>query len=113
MKLVFVAGMEHSGTTLTDYLLSGHPRAVGIGEASTFFSPTHMAEWTRRWPDDPHECSCGRTWTDCPFWGPLHSLCGLHSDAPLQEKYGRLVEHARQLFGDELLLVDSSKYVPV
>lgn len=109
MKLVYVAGMEHSGTTLTDYLLSSHPRAIGIGEAAGFFSPAQFDERLRRYPNRRFQCSCGQGWEDCPFWGPLLPLSGRNSDAPLREKYRRMFEHARSLLGDDVVLVDSSK----
>jgi hypothetical protein len=113
MKLVFVAGMEHSGSTLTDYLLSSHPAAMGIGEAAGFFSPTQFAARMQRHGNRRFQCSCGQAWEDCPFWGPLLPLCGKNSSEPMWLKYRRMFEHARGLIGDDVVLVDSSKAAPI
>ena len=36
MRVVCILGMVHSGTTLLDLVLGGHPRLVGLGELSAF-----------------------------------------------------------------------------
>jgi hypothetical protein len=54
MKVLFILSSGHSGSTLLDLLLDGHPRLVGVGEM-------HSAR-----PDEL--CACGREARDCPFW---------------------------------------------
>lgn len=111
MKYVYITGLEHSGTTLLTHLLSQHPKALGLGEVASFFSPSHMNYYIDRWGSYPDArlCSCGRLWDDCEFWGPLADLNGLHSDVPVREKYGELIAHIRSVYGDDRLVVDSSK----
>jgi hypothetical protein len=111
MKLIYVAGIEHCGSTLTDHLLSRHPDAVGLGEVASFFSPPHMKLYLQQWGEfpDARMCSCGKSWTDCEVWGALVHLNGAVSEAPLIEKYTALLGHVRALFGDDAISIDSSK----
>lgn len=111
MKVIYIAGLEHSGTTLTDHLLSSHPNILGLGEISSFFSPEHMKRYIDKWGSYPDAilCSCGRDWRKCEFWGDIVDLCGLHSDGSMLSKYRKLFKHVRLAEGEEVAVVDSSK----
>ena len=111
MKLIYVAGIEHCGSTLTDYLLSRHPAAIGLGEVASFFSPEHMKLYLQQWGSypDARQCSCGKSWEDCEFWAPLLPLNGAVSKAPMIEKYQALLQRVATLYGDGAIVVDSSK----
>jgi hypothetical protein len=111
MKLIYVAGIEHCGSTLTDFLLSRHPTTVGLGEVASFFSPVHMQWYLREWGElpDAKMCSCGKVWADCEVWGPLAALNGAGSDLPMIEKYSALLQHLASLYGNEIIAIDSSK----
>ncbi len=54
MKVVFILGSGHCGSTLLDLLLDCHSQIVGVGELQ------HLAR-------NP-VCACGRNVVDCPFW---------------------------------------------
>jgi hypothetical protein len=57
MKVVFILGSGHCGSTLLDLLLDGHSRVVGIGEFAA-------ARPEKR-------CACGKEASACPFWRSL------------------------------------------
>ncbi|MFM7395225.1 MAG: sulfotransferase [Cyanobium sp.] len=113
MKLLYIGGLEHSGTTLTEQLLSSHSRSLSLGEIASFFSPAHMQTYLRAWGDhaDVRRCSCGSDWEDCPFWGQIIHLNGLNSNLPLVEKYAELIRFIRRHLGDDVIVTDSSKSV--
>jgi hypothetical protein len=113
VKLLYIGGLEHSGTTLTEQLLSSHSRSLSLGEIASFFSPSHMQAYLRAWGDhdDVRRCSCGSDWEDCSFWGQLTHLNGLNSNLPLVEKYAQLISFIRRHLGDDVLVTDSSKSV--
>jgi len=115
MKYIYIAGLEHSGTTLTDHLLSQHPNFIGLGEIASFFSTIHMNQYMKKWGNysDVSLCSCGKTWEECKFWGRLVHLSGLNSDSPILGKYKVLIEHIRSNFGEQTVIIDSSKSLPV
>ncbi len=111
MKLIYIAGLEHSGTTVTSQLLSQNPGFLALGEIGQFFSPAHMAQYMAKWGtySDVNICSCGSTWNDCDFWAGINYLNGLLSDRPPVEKYRILLEYVREKCGDETIVLDSSK----
>lgn len=111
MKLLFIAGLEHSGTTLTDQLLSSHHRVLSLGEIASFLSPDRMTKYMKAWGGYPDVtmCSCGRNWKDCEFWGELIDLNGLHSTLPLKEKYRLLMTNVKRRYGADIVVTDSSK----
>lgn len=59
VRVLFVAGMGRSGTTLIERVLSGAPGVVGLGEL------THV--WRRGVLQD-ERCGCGLPFSQCPFW---------------------------------------------
>lgn len=111
MKLIYIAGLEHSGTTLTDYLLGTYPSAISLGEISAFFSPSHMRSYITKWNSAPDArlCSCRSKWKKCEFWKPILGLSGLYSDEPIIEKYKKLFEYVESKYGKDTIIIDSSK----
>lgn len=111
MKLIYILGLEHSGTTLTDHLLSTHPKVLGLGEINSFFSTQHMSYYSQKWGhlDDAYICSCGEAWKDCSFWGDIEKLSGLNSQLSIIEKYKTLLSHIQQKGNQADIVIDSSK----
>lgn len=89
MKLIYIVGMEHSGTTLTDKYVGQQLNASSLGEIKGFCDVEHMGNYLRTWGDYPDAkmCSCESEWQHCEFWGDILSLAGCNSDAPLLSKY--------------------------
>jgi len=111
MKLLFIAGLEHSGSTLTAYLISQLPGYVALGEIYQTLSVPHMRTYLQRWQGrtDHDACSCGQRWVDCEFWG---CLTGSQCEAPekdMVQRYRLALERARATYGDDITVVDSSK----
>ncbi|MGC5197281.1 hypothetical protein [Aphanothece microscopica] len=113
MKFIYIVGLEHSGTTLTNHLLSAHPKVLGLGEVSQFFSPGHMNNYVAQWGgyQGATLCSCLEDWNQCEFWRNMIDLCGLNSNIPLVSKYKSLVTYVRATQGEDAIIVDSSKVV--
>lgn len=111
MKLVYIASLEHSGSTLVNHLLTRHPQVIGVGEVASFFSPKTRSNHMAKWGNAPtsNMCSCGATFPECPFWHDLYPLNGQDSDLPMPDKYARLIEHTRSRHPECGWLVDSSK----
>lgn len=57
MKVVFILGSGHCGSTLLDLMLDRHPSVTGVGEMHTLR------------PDSL--CTCGKRATECPFWSQV------------------------------------------
>lgn len=105
MSLIFIASLEHSGSTLLDLVLGGHPQIVGLGEIYQLLRPgsPHFAN------ADNVLCSCGATMSHCSFWGPTLDLLRQQKDSSLAQRYHLVLQSAQDHFGADRLFVDSSK----
>ena len=65
LRVVYVAGSGHTGSTLLAMLLDAHPRIVSVGEVAV------KPKIRRRGGDGDQKCSCGATIAGCPFWQRL------------------------------------------
>lgn len=54
MKVIFITGTGHCGSTLLDLLLDGHSQIIGVGEFKNFVNEK--------------DCTCGRTLSECEIW---------------------------------------------
>lgn len=111
MKLIYIVGLEHSGTTVTDKYIGQQLNALSLGEIKGFFDVDHMENYLRTWGDypDARMCSCQSEWQDCAFWGELYPLAGCNSNETLLAKYSALVKYVESKYGKDTVIVDSSK----
>lgn len=66
-KLLYIASLPHSGSTLLDLLLGSHEETVSMGEV-------HYLNWqlmNRHSEDEQSYCSCGEKFDTCSFWRPI------------------------------------------
>jgi len=114
MNYLYIAGLEHSGTTLLSELLAVRSSVLSLGEVGVFFSPSHMKCYLDTWGgyDDARLCSCGASWEACSFWGPIVQLSGEHSSMPLEDKYIQLLAHIKAHHSEFDTIVDSTKSLP-
>ena len=113
LALIYIAGLEHSGTTLLNDLLARQPGVLGLGEVGNFFSPSHMEAYLKKWGTYPDSrlCSCGSAWEECLFWGRVAHLNGKSSDVPQIQKYRILIEYIKSNYPDVKVIVDSTKSI--
>jgi hypothetical protein len=62
LRIVYVAGSSHSGSTLLALLGDQHPRVASVGEASVKPAIRRARRAARQ------QCSCGARLDQCPFW---------------------------------------------
>jgi len=88
VDMVYVAGMGHSGSTVTGMLLGAKPGHFFIGEYKRI---THL--------EPLKTCKCGASPTLCDFWGDVRTYDWHH-----------MIERASEVTdGNKDTLVDSSK----
>jgi len=104
-ELVYIAGVGHSGSTVLDLMLGGHPAFVGLGEVASLLNP----DAERLNQGDPLPCACGEAMDTCMFWGPVLKRLQESSSRSLAERYGIVLEEFAAVFGKDRILVDSSK----
>ncbi len=100
-KIIYIAGLGHSGSTLLDMSLGTLPGVVGLGELKTI-----LDDRTR----DNHYtsfCSCGKKATECEVWSRVpDSINGINGQVGKLEAIHALLE---KQFAREIVMVDASK----
>lgn len=100
-KIIYIAGLGHSGSTLLDMSLGTLPGVVGLGELKTI-----LDDRTR----DNHYtsfCSCGKKATDCEIWSRVPGLfSGISSRVERIEAIHSLLE---KRYDRPIVMVDASK----
>ena len=61
LRVVYLAGSGHTGSTLMALFLDSHPRIVSVGETS-------FKRKLQRQQRTNVTCTCGASYDDCPFW---------------------------------------------
>ncbi|WP_182523400.1 sulfotransferase [Nocardioides dongkuii] len=62
MKVLYIAGVGRSGSTLLERMLGAIPGAVNVGELNAIFSRVAMQD---------QRCGCGTPFSRCPFWAAV------------------------------------------
>src|SRR5262245_43457673 len=70
MKIIFIASLSHSGSTLLDLMLNAHPQVASAGELKQLSRCARFERRGRR-----HRCTCGaKSLWDCTFWSRVSCL---------------------------------------
>ncbi|NPA68765.1 MAG: sulfotransferase [Chlorobi bacterium] len=101
-KIIYIAGLGHSGSTILDMALGCHPEIVGLGEIYAVFNKKNQKALF-----EESTCSCGKKGVDCDFWKNLRKISS--SDKTVEEKYRLLIDVFNEKYGNEMILLDSSK----
>ncbi|MEX1248269.1 MAG: sulfotransferase [Anaerolineales bacterium] len=106
-KLVFIASLSHSGSTLINLLLGNHPQLVGLGEVDTVLQ-MNSAELES---EKVMRCSCGHRVANCQFWTRAITALQSRPSANLVDRYRILFATFQRLYTPDFQIVDSSKYL--
>ncbi len=101
MKIVYIAGLYHTGSTLMDLTLGNLPKVIGLGE---------IYKGLRGGFEE--KCSCGELTKDCPFWGDIYEAFKEKKDLDIQAKYDLVISTFFKKYDQDYILVDSSKCHP-
>ena len=100
-KVIYIAGLGHSGSTLLDMSLGTLPSVIGLGEIKTILDPrTREGHFSSR-------CSCGKQAMECDVWGKVPQL--LKNVNNNLQGIGILHDLLKEQFGPDVILVDASK----
>lgn len=100
-KIIYIAGLGHSGTTILDMILGVNDKIIGLGEIMAFVKRKDKAT------DLKSTCSCGQTGYNCDFW--QHAEEKTKNETNNNKAYLNLLDYFYEKYGDETILVDSSK----
>jgi hypothetical protein len=103
-KMIYLAGLGHSGSTLLDMLLSSHPDIYGFGEVNAVIKDPNIISNKKK-----DVCSCSKEFDSCSFWGQTKPI--LASDKSHKRKYIEITKLFYQTFGEDKIFLDSSKNI--
>lgn len=110
-KVIFVAGLDLSGSTIFDMALGSIANIAGLGEADNILDPHKRAEGeSQNGPISKQTCTCGAQGSSCPIWGPTLQFIEDHPESTFAERYSRLLKSASDHTGARNF-VDSSKQI--
>lgn len=107
-SIVFIASLDHSGSTMLDLMLGSHSRLVGLGEVELVI---------KNFIDGSRDgllrgvCSCGSIGSECAFWSRVIARWDDTDEMNYESGYRAVLFTFDELFGDAVSLVDSSKYI--
>jgi hypothetical protein len=77
LRVVYIAGVGRSGSTVLDSVLGNHPLIQSVGELSRLASDAWIQNFY---------CSCGKKAKECPFWAAVHDeWCSSNNNVSAQE----------------------------
>jgi hypothetical protein len=105
-KIVYIAGLAHSGSTVLDMALGCHPKMVGLGEVEAI---VQAGENDLTSPEfNKVVCSCGKDMGGCDFWSGAKERLLTVSHMDTDQRYTVLIKFFSEKYGEDVILVDSS-----
>lgn len=101
LRVIYIAGLYHSGSTLLDLLLGNLDNVIGLGEIYKGFQDGLESK-----------CSCGKFVENCKFWHPNLNLFEPSNHHDIKKKYDIILSSFEKQLGSTKILVDSSKCKP-
>ena len=92
---------------MLDLVLGCNPKFIGLGEIFQVLRPD-----MNRFERNEH-CSCGKSTSECPFWGLAAKGLKEKKSAGLEERYMHVLKVFEDVFGSNSTLIDSSKLLSV
>lgn len=103
MRLVYIMGLGHSGSTFLEYVLCSLNGVLGLGEFENLYVNAESA-WVDGSPPAPR-CSCGMKASECSFWAQLMPAV----DENKAMWYKRCIRHVREYDKSIHTVIDTSK----
>lgn len=108
--IIFIGGMDLSGSTVVDLALGSLPKVVGLGEIDNILSSSKRTLGEQKnGPVRENLCSCQRIGSDCPVWAPILAFMDENPDSTYSERYRFAVGHVKSIHPTTEFVIDSSK----
>ena len=106
-QVIYIASMDHSGSTMLAKMLGGHPKLISVGEVFLTFKLFKSKKV------DIHKriCTCGDEASICLLWRVVLEEWSLQKGMNYVKAYSILIKHFQKIYPDKILL-DCSKYLP-
>lgn len=107
MKVIYIASLGRSGSTVLDLKLSSLDRVISCGEVWRVIKPHGGGLESVR----ERKCTCGESGGSCGFWSTVFDRIETANAKTLPQCYRVFLEVVNEKYGDDVILVDSSKSV--
>lgn len=104
-RLLYIASLPHSGSTLLNLLVGNSPQMIGLGGIDR--ATTMLVKSPEK--TQASECSCGASVRDCRYWGSVAAKLAKGDATSRIDRYRVVLEEFESTFGASMLPVDSSK----
>lgn len=104
-KLVYIASMEHSGSTLLSLILSGHKKVASFGEVVKIIKEgkSNLSNLKNR------TCMCQEKVSNCIYWKEVLEDGRFIGASDIAASYRAILDAFAATFGEDTFFVDSSK----
>lgn len=108
--IIFIAGLDLSGSTVVDLGLGSLPGVVGLGEVdNVIVSEKRLLGEGKNGPIEKNECTCGVPAESCAIWGRVLRFIREQPDSAYQDRYSVLLSAVKKTYPSATWCVDSSK----
>ena len=102
MKVLFILGSGHCGSTILDILLGSHSKVCGVGEIETY---------VRRYKNK-EKCACGEIASRCYFWSRVTEGLKINNDWKVgRKKLDILLDNQEFYFASDGSEINKDKYI--
>ena len=105
-KLLYIASLPHSGSTVSSLILGQQPAIIGLGGIDR--AVTILAEEPEKAAQE--FCSCGNKVQECEYWSQVLAKADSVRGAGLRQRYELALSVFQGVFGSDVWAVDSSKH---
>ena len=105
-KLLYIASLPHSGSTVSSLILGQQPEIIGLGGIDR--AVMILAEEPEKAAQE--FCSCGNKLRECEYWSQVLAKADSVKGAGQQQRYDLALSVFQCVFGLDAWAVDSSKH---
>ncbi len=105
-KLLYIASLPHSGSTVSSLILGQQPEIIGLGGIDR--AVMILAEEPEKAAQE--FCSCGNKLRECEYWSQVLAQADSVKRAGQQQRYDLALSVFQGVFGVDAWAVDSSKH---
>jgi len=104
-RVIYIASLGHSGSTLLSLILGKHSRFAGLGTIADMLLGNELEQRRQR----RTICTCGSRIDECSFWRKVASKLEASVEHDIKAQYRKVLETVENEFGGNCIAVDSSK----
>jgi len=101
IKILYILGGGHSGSTVLSLILGAAPEVFNLGELKLYNQ--HAIDKSARWGQAQNTCMCGAGILECPFWSQVSALAAEPEVYYAPGIRGHLQMFARLIFASQAI----------